>query len=112
MVRTQITFTDQEAVDDFVQYSGEGINWNSENGFHTLMHKLESMKLSIRIEDHRDSVGPRWKTIIQDPEGALAGMGTCFDPQPFASLIKAVVQAGLNNPVGYNHNYRQNGYTE
>jgi hypothetical protein len=109
MVRTQITFNDQEKVDDFVQYAGEAINWNTETGFHTLMHHIEKMKLGIRIEDHRDTAGPKWKVMIQDTEGALAGMGACFDEVPWAALIKAVVQASLNNPTGIN--FRHNGYS-
>jgi len=95
-----VTWRDQEAVDDFIQYSGSTVNWDSETGFHTLMTYLEHMRLGIRIEDHGDAFG-KWKVFLQDTEGALIGMGTCFDEKPWTALIKAVVQASINNPVGY-----------
>ena len=97
MFHPSVTYNDQEKVDDFIQYRGSSINWNSENGFHTLMQHLETMKLGIRIEDHDRN----WKVFIQDPEGALIGIGSSWDQKPYTALVKAVVAASLNNPVGY-----------
>ena len=102
-----LTWRDQEAVDDFIQYRGQSIDWTSETGFHTLMQELEAMKLGIRIEDH-DKL---WRVFLHDTGGALIGVGASYDPKPFVALVKAVVNAGIDNPVGFGPAFRHDGYS-
>jgi hypothetical protein len=102
-----LTFQEQEAVEDYIQYSGPIVNWDTRTGFTTLLNYLERMGIGVRIEDHQ----PQWKAFLQDSGGALLGIGTGFDDQPYRALALAVVQAGINDPVGkHSHSYRHNGY--
>jgi len=103
---SDLTFREQETIDNFIQYTGSITNWDSEQGFRTLMAHLEQQKIGIRIEDHK----PQWKVILQDPEKAFLAIGTSYDEQPWKALALAVVQAAIGNPIGFDLTFRQNGY--
>lgn len=101
-----LSFREQEAVENFIQYTGSITNWDTEQGFRTLLSYLEQQKIGIRIEDHK----PQWKVFLQDPEGAFMAVGLSFDKQPWKALALAVVQAAFTNPIGFGPAFRQNGY--
>lgn len=101
-----LSFSEQEKIDDFIQYKESMANWDSERGFHTLMTYLEKFDIGIRIEDHK----PQWRVFLQDSEGNHIGTGLSFDEQPWKALALAVVQASLNDPIGYGPAFRQSGY--
>ena len=100
-----LSFREQEKIEDYIQYKGSITNWDSEQGFHTLMTYLEQLDIGIRIEDHE----PQWRVFLQDSEGDHIGTGLSFDKQPWKALALAVVQASFKDPIGYGQAFRQTG---
>jgi hypothetical protein len=103
---SDLSFQEQEAIEDFIQYTGSITYWDSEQGFRTLLAHLEQFNVGVRIEDH----SPQWKVYLKDPEGAFLSIGTSYDERPWRALALAVVQARINDPVGFAPGYRHVGY--
>ena len=94
---TTMTFRDQERIEDFIQFSGDPTDWTSREGFNLLLSNLEKAGFLVRIEQHN----MLWKSVLQDSDGALIGVGNSYEKEPYESLARAVVQAAINSPYGY-----------